>query len=52
MKINTVIIAIVIVAIIAFVYFIIKRNRKDLKELEKELNQKEIMPDKHDDNHI
>jgi len=48
MKINTVVIAIIVVAILAFLYFIIKRNRKDQKELEQELNQKEIKPDQHD----
>ena len=47
MKINTVVIAIIVVAILAFLYFIIKRNRKDQKELEQELNQKEIKPDQH-----
>ncbi|MFD0941282.1 hypothetical protein [Pedobacter boryungensis] len=52
MKINTVIIAIVVVAILAFVYFIIKRNKKDQKELEHEFNQKEVKPDKHDEKHI
>ncbi|MBB2144796.1 hypothetical protein GM921_04830 [Pedobacter sp. LMG 31464] len=52
MKTNTVIIAIVIVAVLAFVYFIVKRNKKDQKELEDELNQKEITPDKHDDEHV
>lgn len=52
MKINVVIIAIVIVAILGFVYFIVKRNKKDQKELENELNQKEITPEKHDGEHV
>ncbi|WP_169306840.1 hypothetical protein [Pedobacter polaris] len=52
MKLNIVVIAIIIVAILAFVYFIVKRNRKDQKELENELNQKELTPDKHDENKI
>ena len=52
MKINIVIIAIVVVAILAFVYFIIRRNRKDQKDLEKGLNEQEIAPQKHEDNHI
>ncbi|WP_165501784.1 hypothetical protein [Pedobacter frigiditerrae] len=47
MKINVVVIAIIIVAILAFVYFIVKRNKKDQKELENELNSKEINPEKH-----
>ncbi|MFA6277195.1 MAG: hypothetical protein WC622_10630 [Pedobacter sp.] len=52
MKVNTIIIAIVIVAVLAFVYFIIKRNKKDQKELENELNQREIKPNKHDEEHV
>ncbi len=52
MKVNSIVIALVIVAILAFVYFIIKRNRKDQKDLEEELNQKEIKPEKHDEEKI
>ncbi|HTM98825.1 MAG TPA: FeoB-associated Cys-rich membrane protein [Pedobacter sp.] len=52
MKSNSIVIALLIVAILAFVYFIIKRNRKDQKSLEKELNQREVKPEKHDDEHI
>jgi preprotein translocase subunit YajC len=52
MKINSVVIAILVVAILAFLYFIIKRNKKDQKALENELNQKEIMPHQHTDEHL
>jgi len=52
MKSNSIVIALLIVAILAFVYFIIKRNRKDQKSLEKDLNQREVKPEKHDDEHI
>jgi preprotein translocase subunit YajC len=52
MKVNIVIIALIVVAILAFVYFIIKRNKKDQKSLERELNEKEIKPSAHDDEHI
>ncbi len=52
MEINVVVIAIIIVAVFGFVYFIVKRNKKDLKDLEKELNEKELQPKKHDENHI
>jgi preprotein translocase subunit YajC len=52
MKVNTVIIAIVIIAILAFFYFIIKRNKKDQKELENELSQNEVKPDSHTDEHL
>ena len=51
-EINTVVIAIVIVAILVFCYYIIKRNRKDLKKLENELNEREVKPEKHDEDHI
>lgn len=52
MKSNTIVIALLVVAILAFVYFIIKRNRKDQKSLEKDLNQREVKPEKHDEEHI
>lgn len=48
MKINFILIAVAIVAILGFVYFVVARNRKDQKDLEKELNQKELKPEKHD----
>ena len=47
MKINFILIAVAVVAILGFMYFVIKRNRKDQKDLEKELNQKELKPEKH-----
>lgn len=52
MKVNIIVIAILIVAVLAFVYFVIKRNRKDQKKLEDELNQKELPTDKHPGDHI
>ena len=52
MEVNKTVIAILIVAILVFVYFIIKRNRKDQKNLQDELNQKEIKPEKHDEENI
>ncbi len=52
MKVNFILIAVAIVAVLAFVYFVIKRNRKDQKDLEKQLNQKELKPDKHTGDHI
>lgn len=52
MKLNFILITVAIVAILGFVYFVIKRNRKDQKELEKELNQKELKPEKHSSDHI
>ncbi len=52
MKINIVVIAIVVIAILAFFLFAIKRNKKDQKELENELNIKEFNPDKHSEDKI
>ncbi|SFH26202.1 FeoB-associated Cys-rich membrane protein [Pedobacter insulae] len=52
MKFNSIVIALLVVAILAFVYFIIRRNRKDQKSLEKELNQREMKPEKHEDEHV
>ena len=47
MKINIAIVAIIVVAILGFVYFVVKKNRRDQKELEQELNEKEITSPKH-----
>ncbi len=52
MEINSVVIAILIVVILVFIYFVIKRNKKDQKKYENELNQSELTPDKHNDNKI
>lgn len=49
MEFNVIVISILVVAIALFIVFVIKRNKKDQKDLEKELNQKEINPDKHDE---
>ena len=50
MEFNVVVISVLVVAIALFVVFVIKRNRKDQKSLEKELNEKELTPDKNDQN--
>jgi preprotein translocase subunit YajC len=47
MKINFIIVAVAVVAILGFIYFLIKRNKKDQNQLEKELNQSELKPTKH-----
>lgn len=52
MEVNRTVIAVLVIAILIFVYFIIKRNKKDRKSLEEELNQNDIKPDKHDEEHI
>ena len=52
MEVNNTVIVVLIIAILIFVYFIIKRNKKDQKNLEDELNQNDIKPDKHDEEHV
>lgn len=44
----------VILALVVFIliFIIIKRNKKDQKHLEEELNARELKPDKHDEEHI
>jgi hypothetical protein len=37
---------------IALIVFVIKRNLKDQKDLENELNERELKPNKHDEEHI
>jgi Ca2+/Na+ antiporter len=39
----------VLLLLIVLVIWLIKRNRKDEKELEKEIIQSELKPEKHDD---
>ncbi len=46
------VIAILIIAILGFVFFVIRRNRKDQKKMEREMNQSELTPDKHQENKI
>lgn len=52
MKINLILIAVAVVAILGFIYFVVKRNNKDQKDLEKELNQKELKADRHSGDRI
>ena len=47
MEINYTITGIVILVAIVLVIMIIKRNRKDMKNLEKGLNESEIEPEEH-----
>lgn len=52
MEFNSTVIGIGIIIILAFIYFVIKRNKKDQKNMENELNQAEIKPDKHEGDKI
>lgn len=45
---NYILIAVVVLLVLLLIFFIIKRNNVDRKELEKELNDAELTPDKHD----
>lgn len=40
------------IAVIAFIYFVVRRNLKDKNDMERELNQKGVKPDKHKSNKI
>jgi hypothetical protein len=52
MDLNLEIIVALGLVVFLLVFVVIKRNAKDKKELEQELNAKELKPDKHDDEHI
>jgi len=49
MNINYPILTVVLLIVAALIIFIIRRNRKDQKDYEKESNQSELKPEKHDD---
>lgn len=44
----------IVLALVFFliIWFVIKRNRKDRKDLERELNANEMKAEKHDEEHI
>jgi len=52
MDLNIAIIAVLIILVIPFVFFIIRRNRKDQRNMEDDFNKQETKPDKHDGEHI
>lgn len=49
MEINYTIAGPVLIAVAALIIFLIRRNIKDKKQLEKEIIDSEIKPEKHDD---
>lgn len=49
---NGLLIVVGVIAILAFMYFVIKRNRKDQKDFEKELNEREVKPNKHTEDKV
>lgn len=48
MEINYTIAGPVLIAVAALIIFLIRRNNKDKKQLEKEIIESEIKPEKHD----
>jgi len=49
MEINYTIAGPVLIAVAALIIFLVRRNIKDKKQLEKEIIDSEIKPEKHDD---
>lgn len=45
-----IILGVLLILIIVLLIFIIKRNNKDRKKFERDLNQSEIKPEQHSDN--
>lgn len=52
MEINYTIAAPVLIAVAALIIFLIRRNNKDRKKMEKEMIESEIKPEKHDSDHV
>jgi len=49
MNINYTVVAIVLLVVLLLIIFLIRRNQKDKRKLEDEMNQEEITPEKHND---
>ena len=52
MEINYAIAAAVLIAVAALIFFLIRKNEKDRKKIEKEIIDSEIKPEKHDSGHV
>lgn len=52
MEINYTIAVPVLIAIAGLIIFLIRRNNKDKKKMEKEIIDSEIKPEKHDSDHV
>jgi preprotein translocase subunit YajC len=52
MEVNYVVIGLILLAAIVFIVWFIKRNRKDKKEFEEEINRKELPPEQHDEDQV
>jgi hypothetical protein len=46
---NNMIVVLVLLAAIGLVIFLIKRNKKDRRELEDEINRPDVRPEKHEE---
>ncbi|WP_165503594.1 hypothetical protein [Pedobacter hiemivivus] len=52
MEINYTIAVPVLIAVVALIIFLILKNNKDKKKMEKEIIDSEIKPEKHDSGHV
>ncbi|MNV61522.1 hypothetical protein D3C71_1540320 [compost metagenome] len=52
MEIDYAVAAPVLIAVVALIIFLIRRNNKDKKKMEKEMIESEIKPEKHDSDHV
>lgn len=52
MNVNVDVLVILGLVVFILVWVVIRRNKKDQKEMEKELNAREMKPEKHDEEHI
>lgn len=52
MELNYAIIIPVVLIVVIFIVWLIRRNMKDEKKFEDEINRSEIKPEKHDKDHI
>ncbi|KIO77362.1 hypothetical protein TH53_09845 [Pedobacter lusitanus] len=52
METNDIIGILAIILAVLLLVFLIRRNRKDQKDFEREMNKSEIKPEKHEDDHV
>lgn len=52
MTINYPLLGIFLLAVIILIVFLLRRNRKDEQKFEKQMNQSELNPEKHDDDEV
>lgn len=52
MEIGYVFAGLVLIVVVALIVYLIRRNQKDEKQFEKDLNRSELKPDNHDDEQL